>query len=199
MQVRNNLQSPNFGMAMKISKGARKALQDCSLETLQKLEKAGNDLKDTKFYHVNVDDNLCCNLERSKNAYWGPFKSENTYSVYLTEHNVQRKDALIFRIPNSDAFDVGVTKVSSGTDAKPVFEIWGWDSNYNRPEDILSIANVAKVLDEVSTNLQDGIMKIVNGVAVKKLGGASVETLSEAERQTQVTKTINNLLDTFGV
>lgn len=54
MQINNNVQSPNFGMALKINPGARKALKECSLETVQNLQKAAEDLKDTKLFHVKV-------------------------------------------------------------------------------------------------------------------------------------------------
>ena len=46
MQINNNVQSPNFGMALKISKGAKKALENCSNETIEELQKAGEALKD---------------------------------------------------------------------------------------------------------------------------------------------------------
>lgn len=199
MQVNNNIQSPNFGMALKIEKGARKALQNCSLETLKDLERAGADLKNTKFYHVNVDDNLCCTLEGNKNAYWGPFRVADNYSVYLTEHNLERKDALIFKIPKLNVFDVGVTRICSETDAKPTYKLWGWDKYYEKPEDILRLTHVARVLDEVETNLQNGIMKVINGIAVKKDDEVAVQTLLKQQKQAHVTKTIDNLIDIFGV
>ena len=62
MQINNNYSSPNFGMALRISKGARKALENASFDEIEALEKAGKELKDTKFYHVAVDENLKCNL-----------------------------------------------------------------------------------------------------------------------------------------
>ena len=48
MQINNNVQSPNFGMALKISKGAKKALENCSNETIEELQKLKDEIKDLK-------------------------------------------------------------------------------------------------------------------------------------------------------
>ena len=48
MQIRNNLQSPNFGMALKIKQEAIESLRKAPLDNIIKLNKAGEELKDFK-------------------------------------------------------------------------------------------------------------------------------------------------------
>ena len=45
MQIRNNLQSPNFGMALKIKQEAIESLRKAPLDNIIKLNKAGEELK----------------------------------------------------------------------------------------------------------------------------------------------------------
>lgn len=55
MQV-NNMSSQNFGMSLQITKEALEPLQKKSIEYLKKVDKAGDDLKLTKNYHVLIGD-----------------------------------------------------------------------------------------------------------------------------------------------
>ena len=47
MQVNNNVQSPNFGMALKI-KCTAKDLENAGAQVIERLGKAGEELADTK-------------------------------------------------------------------------------------------------------------------------------------------------------
>lgn len=58
MQINNNTSSPNFGMALKIKSSAMESLKKAPMETLESLEKIGADLKDTKYYHLEIGENL---------------------------------------------------------------------------------------------------------------------------------------------
>ena len=58
MQVNNNVQSPNFGMALKLQKGSKEALKKLPMETIEKLQKAGEDLKDTQLEILKYCDVL---------------------------------------------------------------------------------------------------------------------------------------------
>lgn len=56
IQVNNNVQSPNFGMALKIGKGGREFLAKQSEEVLTKLGKIGEDMKDYKHWDLFVTE-----------------------------------------------------------------------------------------------------------------------------------------------
>ena len=58
MQINNNYSSPNFGMALRIKPEAMEALKKAPMETLETLEKIGDNLKDTKYYHMEILKNL---------------------------------------------------------------------------------------------------------------------------------------------
>lgn len=57
MQVNNVQQSPNFGMALKIKPSAVDALKTFSRGEIEELQKAGEALKDTKYYHLEIGEN----------------------------------------------------------------------------------------------------------------------------------------------
>ena len=58
MRVNNNYTSPNFGMALKIKSCAMESLKDASMETLNSIEKIGRDLKDTKYFDMEIGSEL---------------------------------------------------------------------------------------------------------------------------------------------
>ena len=59
MQINNSFsKSTTFGMALKITPKAHKALEQTSLEVLDKLQKAGEALKDTKYCHLEIGEKL---------------------------------------------------------------------------------------------------------------------------------------------
>lgn len=53
MQVNNNVQSPNFGMALKI-KCTAKDLENAGAQVIERLGKAGEELADTKYWDLEV-------------------------------------------------------------------------------------------------------------------------------------------------
>lgn len=57
MQVNNNVQSPNFGMALRIKPGAVAGLKTKSRETINEIQRIAEELKDTQFYHLVLGEN----------------------------------------------------------------------------------------------------------------------------------------------
>lgn len=76
MQINNNFNrfsSPQFGMALKLNKGAEKYLQKQGMETLEKLSKAGEDMADFKYWDLEVNENgLRVKSKRFANGYVNP-------------------------------------------------------------------------------------------------------------------------------
>ena len=56
MQVNNNPSNQNFGMALKITKGSEEFLKKQSVETLNKLGKIGEEMKDYKFWNLKLTE-----------------------------------------------------------------------------------------------------------------------------------------------
>lgn len=56
MQVNNNYQSPNFGMALKIKPGAREYLAKQSQQTLNSLQEIGEKLAPFKHWDLEIDE-----------------------------------------------------------------------------------------------------------------------------------------------
>ena len=80
MQINNNPQIPqqknaSFGMALRITKPAMEALENSSMETINKLAKIGEDLADTKYYHLEIGKDLKPRIDSVyANSYVGEFK-----------------------------------------------------------------------------------------------------------------------------
>ena len=81
MQVNNNPSTQNFGMALKITKGSDEFLKKQSAETLNKLGKIGEEMKDYKFWDLKLTKDGFI-AEPSQTNVWfkhGSFK--NDFSV----------------------------------------------------------------------------------------------------------------------
>ena len=76
MQINNNFNrfsAPQFGMALKVNKGAQEYLQKQSMNTLEKLAQAGKDMADCKFWDLEVNEKgLRVKSKRYANAYINP-------------------------------------------------------------------------------------------------------------------------------
>ena len=194
MLANYNVQSPNFGMALKISKGAQAKLKDLPMSTIEKLQKAGEDLKDTRFYHVKVDDNLSTKLTADKDAYFGPFKTEKYSTHYGTERNGNGEDVISDRILMIDKLKsrpyspegyketiAGVARYVPYGESEPFFDVWGL-APYNKINDTDSLACIAKILD---------------GVAVDKYAETAEKLKAANLEKTRVSEAVDKLLDTF--
>jgi len=185
MQVNNNVQSPNFGMALKISKGAKQALKELPMETIENLQKAGEKLKDTKFYHVKVNDDLTAQITADKDAYFGLFKNK----PYSSHYGVERIDGRDFTsnrvilINNNNYTIAGVSRYVPFRQTEPSFHAWGPLGSYTDVKDIRSLAEVAKILD---------------GAAAEKAYQTTAKNAELTAEQAKVSKAVDSLLDTFG-
>lgn len=188
MQINNNCSSPNFGMALKISKGARKALENASFDEIKALQKAGEELKDTKFYHVSVDENLKCTLQADKNAYFGRFDTNMFGTRYGREKNSQglsetaRNIIIIHGKRSSSGSGVDLYGIARyENEGKPAFNVWDGDYALNDISNLDQLTSVTKILD---------------GVAAEKYAEATSKT-SQAARAKK-NEAIENLLDSYG-
>lgn len=83
MQINNTTSSPNFGMALKIKPSAMESLKKAPIETLESLEKIGTDLKDTKYYHLEIGENLNPEITSPyANKYSGSFEVKKPDRLY---------------------------------------------------------------------------------------------------------------------
>lgn len=77
MQISNNsnrMNAPQFGMALKIKPGAQKYLQDKSAKFLNRLENAGDDMADFKYFDLEVGEKgLRVKHKYYANAYKDPY------------------------------------------------------------------------------------------------------------------------------
>lgn len=188
MQINNNVQSPNFGMALKISKGAKEALKDLPMETIKDLQKAGEELKNTQFYHVKVNDELKAAITADKDAYFGQFqKLESGHSATrngITKTNGKEvPDERKIMIDNEHGTIAGVARYVPYGETEPFFNAWGPVGAYNTVGDVPQLANLAKILDtaaaeQYSKNLQ--------------------KTINSNIEKDKVSKAVDGLLDTFG-
>ncbi len=75
MQVNSCTQTPNFCRLM-VTKEAYPALKECPAKTIERLCKAGEDLKySTEYFDIEVGKNLSCKIKGLKDKYFGVFKS----------------------------------------------------------------------------------------------------------------------------
>lgn len=165
MEIRNNVQSPHFGMALKLKSGSR--LSE-ALENLPNPRQAIEDIKAagkllgkegeedaTKFYHVGVDvknGKIKCEIEADKDAYFGPF----TKGEYATHNGVERNNGVdiksdrILMIDKNGTTIAGVGRYVPHGEEQPFFNVWGPFGAYGNIEDLPKITQIAKLLDEVA-------------------------------------------------
>lgn len=190
MQINNTQcpkpQSTSFGMALKISKGAKTALQECSMDTIKRLQKAGEELKDTKFFHVKVDDDLSAKLVSDENAYFGFFKN-NDY--FANRHGITKSagkevpDDRIIMIENNHGTIAGVGRYVPYGEQKPVYNAWGVLGSYQHINDIKYLTKIAKILDNAAIENYN-----------KSLDKAEFAKLEKSK----VADAVTNLLGTYG-
>lgn len=83
MQV-NNISSQNFGMALKIKPEALSTLKNASRKEIEKLTKIGEELADTKYYHLEIGENGKRTIVSSwASKYEGGISVNNPYDEFL--------------------------------------------------------------------------------------------------------------------
>ena len=173
MQIINNVQSPNFGMALKINKWAKKDLCKMSMKTIQDLQKAGEELKDTKYYHVVVDNNLEVGIKADKDAYFGPFKTKDYQAILYSDNDLRIRD-------NTEIYSLyGVSRMFLDGSPNPIFCAWGPEGSCYNVLQIKSLTKIVKILDDA---------------AVAKYA----ELDAKMAEQAKVSGAVDKLLDTFG-
>lgn len=198
MEVNRNYQSPNFGMALRIKKGAKEALQDCSMETIKQLQEAGEKLKDTKFYHVVVNDDLSAEVKAPKDAYFGffgkPFGDNFEGDYFAVRNGVSKnkgqmvKDDRIIMIERdrdkvTPFTEAGVARYLPEGSPEPDFNVWNLFGPCTNVQDINTLSKVAKILDDVAVKRYEEGIKTAEELAAKKAN---------------VNKAVGNLLDLYG-
>lgn len=185
MQVNNNFQSPNFGMALKVNNGAKKALENLNIGTIEKLQKAGIELKDTKYYHLKVDNDLSAKIVGDKDAYFGKFRNGDIFAVrngVKPENGLLVSDSNIIMIENPHGTIAGVAKYVQDDKKEAVIHAWGL-TPYNSVRNITELSKITKLLDDV---------------AVQKYTENLQKAAEETTRKGTVSKAVTNLLNSFG-
>ena len=176
MQIYNNVQTPqqHFGMALKIDKGAAKELKTLPMDVIENLQKAGEELKDTKFF------------DSDENAYFGFFKTDEYFANRHGVHKFGGKevpDERIIMIENDRGTIAGVGRFVPYNETKPFYNTWGVLGAYKNVNDIKYLAKIAKILDSAA------VSKYTQGVEQAALENAEKAKVSQA---------VSKLLDTYG-
>jgi hypothetical protein len=188
MQISNNYQaSPNFGRLM-INKKAAEELKKLPSDVISQIRRAGEILKDTKYYHAEIDENLEARLVSEKNPYFGLFQNDK----YTTHHGQEKVNGklvstdkiVIVDEKNGSTFGFGVGRYVPYGETKPFYNVWGAYGGYNRADEVEHIAKAAKVLDDV---------------AVKKAAEAAEKQSIADKLQAKVNSEVDDLMSKFGV
>lgn len=98
-RVQNNSYNTNFGcLKIKQTPQNTKILNDlenaiCGKELLQTIENMKNQMKDTKFFHIYLGDNLKPELLSTKDAYWGNFVPMEKTINRTTKYGYKKVDS----------------------------------------------------------------------------------------------------------
>lgn len=166
MEVRN-VQSPSFGMLR--AKAALPALRDsstCTSKVVNQLSEAFDALKDTKFFHLEVGENLGCRIVGAKDAYFGP-KSFERAKLGTSDNVVMVQNALGLEIYKISKQDRTIDKEFYGdlykkdykeyeaydeyNDKESWFPVYGrWGLAFNTVDNLSTLVNKALQLDKVA-------------------------------------------------
>ena len=177
MQV-NNSTSPNFGKLMiKKTPEAEVVLKNQSKEVLNGLKEAGQQIKNTKFFHLLVDEKGYLALRSEKGAYFGPFISQIFKSNGKTGSDINT--VLI-----GDSF--GIHQLNSVDENGLVkYNVWGY---------------AGSVLDSIAS--APSFCKIVldlDQAAIKDYEKKQAALEAEKQYQKEVDSKVGELFDSFGV
>ncbi len=111
MQVNNNMSAQNFGMALKIKPEAMPSLKTASIETLEKLGKIGEELKGTKYYDLEIGENMTPRITSPfANKYLPPFdpKQPNILTPEFLNVHTTWDGAESYRLAKNEQFDATI-------------------------------------------------------------------------------------------
>lgn len=171
MQLNNNVHSPNFGMALKITPAAMDALKSSSMETINRLAKIGEDLKDTKFYHLEIGENLAPKIDSCyANSYIAPFNVE---------------------VPRDELLILNTTWAGTGRDriGKPYSDLIKFANQEKALEAYNKISKMSSDIDRAAL-----LTKMLDDSAIEK------DSIEKAARQeaSKVKEAAQKLFDQFG-
>jgi len=163
MQINNSYQSPNFGMALKITKGGKEFLEQESTKTIQKLRELGDEFRDYKHWDMVVDEHGYHAVSKDKfgQAYTEitrPTRIMDTVSVNATAERFAEKDK---RVPahliysNNEVAEAAYNKLND-----TLYQI-DTTAEFVRQKEILDAAKTAKAEAEAkakaahTANIQD--------------------------------------------
>ena len=190
----NRVQHTPYFTSLYIKKGpeTETKLNMLPLETSNKILEAGKLLgKDgdegaTKYYHVEVDENLKCKLVSNADAYFGLFNNEEYKTSYgkAKANGVDVEDKNIIMIQTKNGHSIaGVSRMYQ--DGTLTYNAWGVSGvSYTTIEDIDMLAKLAKILDGVAAEKYKEQVKKQQEV--------------EAERKAVIQNT-NQLLNLYGL
>ena len=164
MQVNNNVQSPNFGMALRIKKGPEvvDSLEKLTKKDLKALSEAGKILgregepNATKHYHVLVDTDsngkVVAKIDADKDPYFGPFKVDmGRRENYVGEYG---NDSNIIMIRNTyDGGPFAAVARYEKQGEKPIYDAWSYVT-VNEELGVSQLAKIAKILDTVAAKVE---------------------------------------------
>lgn len=193
MEVHKLQYSPQF-TSLKINKGAEEKLNELPMETIDKIKEAGKilgkegDENATKFYHVEIDEDLNCAITADKDAYFGLFETDE----YKTRHGIEKSNGKnvrsdrVIMIENKKGRTIcGVARYVPYLATEPFFNAWGsYGCSYKNIGYIDQLAKVAKILDTV---------------AAEKHYAKIADSKAKNADQEKVSKDVKSLLRDFGI
>jgi len=192
MKIGSNTYSPNFGMSLKIDKNARPALKKLSRETLREMQKSGEDLKNTQFYDVKINNDLSAEITANGNAYFGEFITKD----YVGKHDYGKPEGCESAILISKYEKDGFLPLASVLkydwkllDFRSHFKVFGPLGSCNNISHLKTLTQYAKLLD---------------GVAVEKANKSTEKqkfskVMDNILKKTKNSMVVDNLLEDFGV
>jgi hypothetical protein len=169
-----------------IDKKAAAALRTLPADTLSKIKDAGELLKDTKYYHAKINENLEARLVSENNPYFGLFRTER-HTTHLGEdrkvgNKVVQAENIVIVNDKSGLSNYGIAKYE--TEGVPRYNVWGAHGIYNRAGEVGEIAKAAKILDDV---------------AIQKAAEAAENKSIAAKLQAKIDNEVDDLMSKFGV
>ena len=180
MQVNSVQSSPNFGMAMRIKNPQRTAekLKELPIEVIKMIDEAGMKLKDTEFYHIELDELLQPRLVSKPGAYWGPSKGRYNIS------SIKDTDILMFNNGFEDKYGVSRHYGGEVKDGFVRYGTWDFLGPLSNIRDINALAEVAIDLDKAAVS------------QAKKIAQQQCE---QAAAKKEVESAVDSLISKFSV
>lgn len=140
MQVNNvSNNSASFGMALKIKPGAKSALKETSLDFIQKLQKSGTELKDTRYYDLEIIEGGTPRIAATHfaNAYVPPFDFKKPSDQFL--HVATKWDGNVFSdLTKGSNYDL-VIKFANNAVAKDVYKSLAKKTDFDKALELTKI------------------------------------------------------------